>query len=98
MARPEKIPLAVPAEVGVGAPANVFRHRQKTVQVAGAFTGSLQLEGTIDGSNWDAVGAPITAPTLFLVDVTVELLRVRVTALTAGRPTAIVAGFDYRAM
>jgi len=98
MARPEKIPLDVPAAVGIGQPSNVFRFRNKTMQVAGAFAGSLQLEGTIDGDNWEAVGAPITAPTLFLVDVTVELLRVRVTALTSGTPRAILAGLDYRAM
>ncbi len=97
MARPEKIPLEVPSTVGVGQASNVFRFRDKTVQVSGPFVGSLQLEGSINGNDYEPIGAPMTAPGLIPVPVTVEFLRVRVTALTSGTPKAVAAGFDFRA-
>ena len=97
MARPEKIPLEVPAAVGVGQASNVFRFRDKTVQVSGTFVGSLQLEGSIDGSDYEPVGAAMTAPGLVPVPFTIEFLRVRITALTSGTPKAVAAGFDFRA-
>jgi hypothetical protein len=98
MARPERITLEVPAEVRTGATINVFRFRDKTVQVSGPFVGSLQLEGSIDGDTFDPIGAALTAPGFVLVPLTVALLRVRVTELTSGAPTAAFAGFDFRAL
>ena len=97
MARPEKIPLEVPAAAGVGQASNVFRFRDKTVQVSGTFVGSLQLEGSIDGNDYEPIGAPVTAPGFIAVPMTVEFLRVRVTALTSGTPKTVAAGFDFRA-
>jgi hypothetical protein len=98
MARPERISLEVPTEVGTGSTINVFRFRDKTVQLSGPFVGSLQLEGSIDGDTFDPVGAPLIAPGLVLVPQTVALLRVRVTELASGAPTATFAGFDFRAV
>jgi hypothetical protein len=98
MARPEKLVLEVPAQVGVGQAVNVFRFRDKTVQVTGPFTGSLQLEGSIDGDDFEGIGAPVTVPGFVLVPMTIELLRVRVTELTSGVPKAAIAGFDFRAL
>ena len=98
MARPERIPLEVPTQVGAGVAANVFRFRDKTVQLSGPFVGSLQLEGSIDGDTFDPIGAPLIAPGFVLVPQTVALLRVRVTELTSGAPTAVFAGFDFRAL
>jgi hypothetical protein len=98
MARPEKLVLEVPAQVGVGQAVNVFRFRDKTVQVTGPFVGSLQLEGSIDGDDFEAIGVPVTAPGFVLVPMTIELLRVRVTELTSGVPKAAIAGFDFRAL
>jgi hypothetical protein len=98
VARPEKIVFEVPAAVGVGPAANVLRFRDKTVQVTGPFEGSLELEGSIGGDNYQTLGAAITAPGLVAVPYTLEFLRVRVTALTSGTPKVVAAGFDYRAM
>ena len=98
MARPEKLVLEVPAQVGVGRAVNVFRFRDKTVQVSGVFVGALQLEGSLDGDDFEVIGAPVTAPGFVLVPMTIELLRVRVTELTSGVPTAAIAGFDFRAL
>jgi hypothetical protein len=98
MARPERLPLDVPAAPGVGATANVFRLRDKTVQVSGPFTGSLQLEGSVDGDAFEPIGGPLAAPGFVLVPMTVAFVRMRVDALTSGGPRAIVAGFDFRAL
>jgi len=98
MARPEKFPLEVPTSVGVGRAENLFRFRDKTVQFVGTFAATLQLEASIDGNEYAAVGAPVTAPGFVTVPLTVEFLRVRVVALTSGAPQAIAAGFDFRAL
>jgi hypothetical protein len=98
MARPERMTLEVPTSAGAGKPENVFRLRDKTVQVTGPFEGSLQLEGSIDSENFEAIGAPIASPGFVLVPMTVALLRIHTLELTAGRPKAIAAGFDFRAL
>jgi hypothetical protein len=98
MPRPDRIPLDVPAAVGVGQPTNVFRFRDKTVLISGSFVGELHLEGSIDGESFAPLGAPVTAPGFFLLPMTVAHLRVAVTQLTSGTPTAMFAGFDYRAL
>lgn len=97
MARPEKIPLDVPAKVDVGKASNVFRFRDKTVQFHGTFVATLQLEGSIDGNDYAPIGAPVTAPGFVLVAETIEFLRVRTTAFTSGAPEAVAAGLDFRA-
>jgi len=98
MARPEKVPLEVRQTVEHGQASNVFRFRDKTVQIHGTFVATLQLEGSIDGSEYFPVGAPKTSPGAVLVPETVEFLRVRTTAYTSGEPRAVLAGFDERAM
>ena len=98
MARPEKITLEVPTAAGVGKAENLFRFRDKTVQFGGIFVATLQLEGSLDGNEYAAIGTPVTAPGLVAVPVTVEFLRVRVVAFASGTPKATAAGFDFRAM
>ncbi len=98
MARPEKIELEVKQSVDAGRAENVFRFRDKTVQVHGTFVATVQLEASIDGSDYFPVGAALTAPGAVLVPQTVEFLRVRTTAYTSGEPKAVLAGFDERAV
>lgn len=98
MARPEKVVLEVKQAVEVGRAENVFRFRDKTVQVHGTFVATLQLEASLDGSDYFPVGAALTAPGAVLVPQTVEFLRVRTTAYTSGEPKAVLAGFDERAV
>jgi hypothetical protein len=97
MARPEKVPLEVKQEVGVGRPENVFRFRDKYVQVGGTFAATLQVEASIDGSEYFNVGGAVSAPGVVPVPETVEFIRVRTTAYTSGAPKAVLAGFDERA-
>lgn len=98
MARPEKLQLADPTSAAAGAAANVFRFRDKFVQVHGTFVATLQLEGSIDGSEYFPVGTPQSAGGIVAVPETIEFLRVRVAAFTSGEPKATCAGFDERAV
>ena len=98
MARPEKVQLEVKQAVDVGRAENVFRFRDKTVQIHGTFVATLQLEASIDGSEYFLAGASKTTPGVVLIPETVEFLRVRTTAYTSGEPKAVLAGFDERAV
>lgn len=98
MARPEKVRLEVKQAVEAGRAENVFRFSHKYVQVHGTFVATLQVEGSIDGSDYFAVGGAISAPSVVPVPETVEFVRVRTTAFTSGDPKAVLAGFDERAV
>lgn len=98
MARPEKIRLEVKQQVGVGKAEQVFRFRDKYIQVHGTFVAALQIEATIDGSDYFAVGPAQSAPGVVSLPETVEFVRVRTTAYTSGEPKAVLGGFDERAV
>lgn len=98
MARPEKITLEVLTSAGAGKAANVFRFRDKTVQFLGTFNAHLQLEGSIDGSEYAPIGAQVNGPGLVQVAEAVEFLRVRTVSFNSGTPQAVFAGFDFRAV
>jgi hypothetical protein len=97
MARPERLTLEVLGSAGAGKAENVFRLRDKTVQISGVFVGSLQLEGSIDGDDFAPIGAPVTGPGFVLVPMAVGFLRIHTLELTSGAPKATASGFDYRA-
>ncbi len=98
MPRPEQIPLPVPTSVATGALRDVHRFRDKFVQFGGTFVATLQLQGTIDGTEFFNIGGPVSSPTVIPVSETVQFLQVDVTAFTSGVPTATAAGFDFRAI
>jgi hypothetical protein len=98
MARPERMTLEVLTAPGTGKPENVFRLRDKTVQISGPFGGSLQLEGSVDGEDFEPIGAPLTGPGFVLVPMAVAFLRMNTLELTSGLPKAVMAGFDFRAV
>jgi hypothetical protein len=98
MARPEKIRLDVKQEVGEGRAEQVFRFRDKYIQVHGTFVATLQIEATTDGSDYFPVGPAQSAPGVVPLPETVEFVRVRTTAYTSGEPKAVLAGFDERAV
>jgi hypothetical protein len=62
MARPEKMRLEVKQAAEAGRAENVFRFSNKYVQVHGTFVATVQVEGSIDGSDYFAVGGPQSAP------------------------------------
>lgn len=97
MARPEKVRFEVKAGVGVGRAEQVFRFRDKYVQVHGTFNARVQVEASIDGSDFFAVGSPLNSPGVVAVPETVEFVRIRTVNYTSGEPRAVLAGFDERA-
>ena len=85
--------LTIPAVGQAGAELPVEEYRDKTIQVAGAFTGlNLHIEGTLDGTNWDAVTSPITSKEIVAIPHTLKRMRVYLTALTSGAPIVKLAG------
>ncbi len=94
--RPERLNLAPPASVNVGPTFNTRRLTDKNLQVAGTFVATLQLEGSIDGTNFADVGAAITTPTIVAVPGYLELIRIRTTAFTSGVPVAQLGALFQR--
>ena len=84
------------------APANsnaldVQRYREKTVAVQGTgWTGSLDIEGSLDGTVWHKLFTGVTANGLFVVSAAVVFMRLAVTATVAGSVGAKFGGFDSR--
>lgn len=96
--RYESYPLEVPASVASGAALDVHDLTDKTIAVSGTFAASIQIEGSLDGSTWIAIGAPISAPALVEVSATVAQIRASTTAYTSGTPSGIVAGRNRRTL
>lgn len=94
--RPERIDLEPPASVAVGPAKFVGRLTDKNLQVGGTFVATLQLEGTIDGTNFEDVGAAITAPGIVVVSGYFDKLRINTTVFTSGVPVAVLGGLFNR--
>lgn len=97
MARPEKVRLEVKQAADVGKAEQVFRFRDKYVQIHGTFNARVQVEASIDGSDFFSVGSPMNSPGVVPVPETVEFVRIRTVNYTSGEPRAVLAGFDERA-
>lgn len=71
--------------------------REKAVQVCEAFTGSYDIEGSLDGgTTWAKLVTGVTTNAIKAVPESVPLLRLNFTALTAGSPKGKLCGFDAR--
>ena len=90
------LPVAVTTPPVAGAAQEVDHLRNKTVQFSGTFVATLQLEGSLDGTNWVAVESAVTAAGLVEVSHTLKQLRVKTTAYTSGTPVAVLVGLDAR--
>lgn len=92
--RNDFIQLPFPSSVpGPGDPVRVEEYTDKTVQVTGTFTGlSMTIEGSMDGINYGAITAPITAVGVTTFAATVKYIRVNATALTSGTPVVNFGG------
>lgn len=90
---PESLP--VPQAVEAGAPLLVDRLEAIEVQTSGTFVATVQLQISLDGENWDNVGAPISATGLTTITNTARFLRANVTAYTSGQPVIKVDGKGF---
>lgn len=89
------LPVAVGA-TGAGTPVMCNRYREKTVQIYGTFVGSLDLEGTVDGTDFSPLIASVTAPGIYTITAAVKFVRTNVTAYVSGQAAAVMGGFDSR--
>lgn len=98
--RAEKLTLNVPTLAATaGTPLRVDRYRDKTIQlidVAATFSGSIDIEGSLDGTNYFAVITGITGPQISNIHATLLWLRVKLVSLSAGGMTGVFHGFDSR--
>lgn len=67
--------------------------RDKTVQVSGTFSATLQLEGSLDGVAWSSLGATITANAIRAIPEAIHYIRVNTTVFVSGVPVVKLSGF-----
>lgn len=75
---------------------SVVHYRDKTVQIGGTFTGTVTVEGTLDGSTWLPVAGPVTAPAILHIPQAVEKIRIAGSGWGSGTAEAIFSGFNSR--
>lgn len=89
--------LVVPTSAGEGAAIQFERFTDKCVLVAGTFTATIRIQGSIDGTNFADLTADITAAGAVEIPHTVKYIRVRTIAWTSA-PAVSIAGHDTRAI
>lgn len=78
---------------GDGDSMNTLAMTQKTVQLTAVGTGTYQLQGSLDGTNWVSEGSALTASSTALLEVSERyaFMRWKTTAYTSGTPVAYIA-------
>jgi hypothetical protein len=96
--RNDRYSLHVPASIAIGDEFPCQDMLGKTFQVSGTFTATINLEGTINGTDWVVLEAGLTTGTIIrLVDTdgnepTLWRIRCRTTAYTIGTPAVTLIG------
>lgn len=73
--------------------ADMLRSEGYTVRIAGITTGTVQIQSTIDGVNWDNEGAALTADgRVNLTGTNMQAVRAHVTVATTISVVMTVAG------
>jgi hypothetical protein len=90
--------LEVPAVAGAnGGSVSVRDYRDKTVQILGTFSATLDVQVSLDGgNNYVSVAAALTAPGVHQIPQTCTHIRVRTVAFVSGVPAAVLGAFDAR--
>lgn len=95
--RLESYALNVPGTATAGLQQAVGHMREKYVQVAGTFVGSLDVEVSLDGGNNFFVSLTgITGPTIKSIPEPATHIRVNVTAFSSGTPVVTLNGYNIR--
>jgi len=89
--------LEAPAAVAIGAAKSVERLTDKSLQILGTFTATIDVEGTLDpaGATWGVI-ATVSAPGLTQIPGTYRQIRLNTTAHSSGTPVAYLGGRDDR--
>ena len=97
----EIYPINLPVGIAIGTPQDVRDLSSMWLQLAtvsGSPVGTLQIEGTIDGTHYFSVGAALTAAGILEI-APKKLTRIRVnatTAITAGVWALTLGAFNER--
>lgn len=81
---------------GIGAATECASLREKSVQVDGTFVSTNQIQGTIDGVNWQNEGSAATTATVVNITTSWMSIRNKQTAYTSGTPTITFLGHEER--
>jgi hypothetical protein len=95
--RLDTVNIPVPLSATAGAAVLVRDLRDKYLQIVGPFVGSLDLEGSLNGTAWVKLATGITASGIRAVPETVTHLRLVSAGVVSGTPSALVGGFNVRA-
>lgn len=88
-----------PSQTAAGSPGREFdigRFREKTLQVSDIDGGTLQIEGSDDGTNFEQVGSDITTNGFVQIPETFSIIRIVTTVDTGGSAVVILGGLDSR--
>lgn len=81
---------------GVGGSVECASLRDKSVQIDGTFASTNQIQGTIDGVNWQNEGTAATSAAVVNITTSWMLIRNQQTAFTSGTPTITFLGHEER--
>jgi hypothetical protein len=90
-----QIIIEVKTSVAVGADQNVADLVDKWAQISGTFTATIDIEGSLDGTNWITL-MTISSAALLNIPQSLSHIRTNTTAYTSGTPSCILAGRDAR--
>lgn len=86
---------SVSQKLGIDNPSSIEQVSAPTrhVQVSGTFTGTVQIQGSVDGQNFYDIGSALTAPALKVIEDGVPYIRTNCTAYTSGTISVGVSKF-----
>lgn len=97
--RNERFTLETMASVATGTAQRFDDYLYGAVHIKGTFVASVDIEISLDGTNYVKYGSSITTPTLVaLPNHAIYSVRTRTTAFTSGTPSAVLAGMNARAL
>ena len=90
------VKLSATTNQNIGAAFHCDRYREKTVQIYGTFTATVEIQASLNGTDYFAVQSNISAGGAYAVAFTCKFIRIKTTAYTNGTPKAKFGGFDSR--
>jgi hypothetical protein len=79
---------------GLGTALDIWGATTKLVQATGTFTGTIQIQGSLDGTTWVNEGSAITAAGALAITNAWNYLRSKCTAYTSGTPVVMFAAVN----
>lgn len=86
------VSMTVPSTVTTGAAVSVRNMSSLEVGVHGTFVQTMQIQGSLNCSDYVTIGSDVTAPSLTAVTPNLNCMRIKTTAHTSGSATSAVAG------